>query len=88
MLGKGRDQGWDEYGRIQEDLHGCRGICAGSARARCLFGNSCVALGSLLPLISKLLYDIEVFIRESSLVDQEIPFLLEGWLLSLRTERD
>jgi len=35
-----------------------------------------VALGSLLPLISKLFYDVEILVRESTGVDEEIALAL------------
>jgi hypothetical protein len=45
-----------------------------------------VAAGAFFALIPELLYDVEVFVRESPRVDQEIPLSLEGRLLALWTE--
>jgi len=87
VLGKGRDQGRNEYRGVQEYLHGRWGLGFGrDTRYRCLFGNACVALGAFFALTPELLHDIELFVCESSRVDQEIALSSEGRLLSLGTE--
>jgi len=87
VLGKGWDQGRNEYRGVQEYLHGRWGLGSGrDTKYRCLFGNSCVAPGAFFTLIPEFLHDIELFVRESPRVDQEIALSSEGRLLTLGTE--
>jgi hypothetical protein len=100
VLGKSRDECWDQDGGIPKDFHqkraqqkGGRGALSTvfkleDSLAGALHVQSSVPPGPFLPLGAEMLGDIEILLSKLPGMDQKLAFLLKSRLLSFRPKRD